>query len=153
MRNDLRWQDCLPAVNDEAIDTVEQRLGVRLPADYIECVRQCDGGWPHLHHFSYPDPDLGAVETSIGRFLSLSASHEGNLLEVLDWLSDQLPSGIVPFADEPGGDFICFDYRSGATPSVVYWMHERSGDEAVVTLAPTFSAFLDELRAMTPDAA
>ncbi len=146
MRSDLTWQDCRPSLSEEAIGSVEERLNVRLPADYVECVIQCDGGWPNPHHFSYPDPSLGAVETSLGRFLSLDSSKAGSLLDVVDWLSDQLPSGVVPFADEPGGDFICFDFRTSATPSVVYWMHERNGDEAIAQLAPNFSAFLDQLR-------
>src|SRR5579871_1529605 len=133
----LEWQDC-KSVSDEAIRAVEARLGVRFPSDYVECVRRCDGGWPKPHHFDYPDPALGPVETSIGRFLSLDSTRKGNLLDVVEWLSDQLPAQVVPFADEPGGDFLCFDYRGGGAPAVVYWMHEREGEEAVAPLAPTF---------------
>jgi cell wall assembly regulator SMI1 len=152
MRTDLNWQKCGPPLSEEAVHTIEERLGVSFPPDYRACVKQCDGGWPKPRYFDYPDPSLGPVESCIGRFLSLDENREGNILAVVGWLSEQLPPGVVPIANDPGGDYVCFDYRSGATPTVVYWMHEESGDEAIVPLAPTFSAFLDRLRSASPDA-
>jgi hypothetical protein len=60
---------------------------------------------------------------------------------------DQLPEGLVPFADDGGGDYMCLDYRNKPeAPGVVYWAHERGKHDSVFPLANSFSEFLDILQ-------
>src|SRR4051794_11548901 len=110
MRDDLEWRGCLAPPDDTTIRAVEATLGVRLPADYLGCVRRFHGGSPTPSEFSYVDPDLGPVRSCIGNFFSLSSARKDNLLAVRDWVRDRLPAQIVPIANDPGGDLICLDY-------------------------------------------
>jgi hypothetical protein len=58
-----------------------------------------------------------------------------------------LPQGVIPIADDGGGDFVCFRYTA-AQPSVVYWHH---GGRSVVPLSDSFSGFLEMLYAESPE--
>jgi len=50
------------------------------------------------------------------------------------------------FAEDPGGNFICFDYRKGVKkPEIVFVSHEEVGDEAVHFICDDFSKFLSSL--------
>ena len=65
--------------------------------------------------------------------------------------NDRLPEGIIPFAEDGGGDQICLDYRQGRRqPRVVYWSHEEEKDQSIFPLADSFTEFLAMLE--PPDA-
>ncbi|MBN8617065.1 MAG: SMI1/KNR4 family protein, partial [Deltaproteobacteria bacterium] len=70
------------------------------------------------------------------------------MAEVAEWVSQDLPRGLMPFANTGGGDLVCLDYRQGPTPSIAYWHHGRCGDEDEVTaVAASFTSFLELLHA------
>lgn len=65
---------------------------------------------------------------------------------------DRLPSNVIPFAETPGGDLICFDYSNDDTnPIVVYWDHElgfEDTEKSTCFVATTFEAFIESLYEM-----
>jgi hypothetical protein len=57
-----------------------------------------------------------------------------------------LPPRIYPFASDPAGNRIAFDYRNGdANPKIVFEDHEMEGEEALKFLANSFTEFLESL--------
>lgn len=79
---------------------------------------------------------------------------------------DTLPAELVPFAFDPAGNLICFDYKNDKNnPVVVFWEHENAGEkemllreeglteeqveerarENVFYIADTFTDFLNKL--------
>lgn len=53
------------------------------------------------------------------------------------------PAGLLPFADDTGGNLWAFDYRAHpAAPAVVFIDHEVEGDEGVTAVAPDFATLL-----------
>jgi hypothetical protein len=84
----------------------------------------------------------------LGVLLSFDEGDPENMLVTHEDLAPFLPPGVIPFADDGGGDFICFKYEQAeATPQVVYWHH---GEREVVPLADTFTGFLEMLHERPP---
>ena len=53
------------------------------------------------------------------------------------------PAGLLPFADDTGGNLWAFDYRADpASPSIAFIDHELDGEAGVTTVALDFSALL-----------
>jgi len=131
-------------IDPRQIDGAEAPLGIRFPVSYRSVLAD--------HHNSYGDADFAVPGTaygaSIGHWLSLRPWDQESVWSSLStWPENQLPQTVIPFGQDGGGNCICFDYRSGADPSVAVWYHELSGTDGLVTVAPTFDNFVGLLRA------
>ncbi len=145
----LTWEDCGAKIDEQVIELIEAKLKHRFPQDFRAVILECHGGHPKPACFSYYDPDIGSVETSVAELLSFDLKCRNNIVRTCRALSDWLPSGVIPFVSEGGGDFVCFDYRGheeGMAPVVVYWSHEREPETSIIFLCSTFSEFLKMLR-------
>lgn len=138
----LHWDNCRQSRSEVDVRRAEQALGVAFPSTYRDCVRECHGGTPSPNRFSFRDPDIGTMESSLAVLLSLDPDDPENLLDAHGRLAPILPQGAVPFADDGGGDFMCFDFSNPGEASVGYWHH---GEAQLVPLAASFSEFLDLL--------
>lgn len=68
-----------------------------------------------------------------------------SLVGVRQDTEDILPEQVVPFASDPCGNFLCFDYREGtAQPPVVFWSHDDP-QAPPQPVAASFSELLDKL--------
>ena len=141
---DKQWDGCHSPLGPGRIEAVERALGVEFPADYRECIRTCHGGHPRENAFWFDDPVVGRMGSCLGVLLSFTEGDSENILETYNDLRVQLPSRTIPFADDGGGDFMCFSYKAGTTaPTVVYWPH---GEADLIPLASSFTDFIDMLR-------
>ena len=145
----LTWSGCRPEADDQTIDQLEHQVGVRFPPDFRQVMKLCHGGTPEERcEFDYQHPQLGTVGSGIGAMLRLPLEEEDleSIVGTIAMLDDQLPDGLIPFATDGGGDFMCLDYRHDSNqPPVVYWAHEEDKDASVFPLADSFSEFLDML--------
>lgn len=58
-------------------------------------------------------------------------------------MRDRYPEGLFPFADDTGGNYWAFDFRTNATnPAIVFIDHEMLGDEGVTPASDSFTAFM-----------
>jgi cell wall assembly regulator SMI1 len=73
----------------------------------------------------------------------------GNLIETAMSMSERLPAGVLPIAEDQVGNLICLDGRDGRDGPVLFWDHEYEGDppdEAnLYEIAPDLPSFLDRL--------
>ena len=69
-----------------------------------------------------------------------------NLVSIYEKFKDKLPRDIVPFARDPFGDMICFDYRISKIPSIVFWRVDKGkSEESIDFICDTFSDLLSSL--------
>ncbi|MDM4772897.1 SMI1/KNR4 family protein [Solimonas sp. SE-A11] len=143
---DLNWFEPGSPLEVNEIEAAEEGFGVKLPRDYVEFVLVNSGGSnPDESVFEYLDQGKKRVG-NFGVLLSLSAEDEFSVFATLENLSGQLPDKVIPVVGSGSGDYVCLDFRGSDLPGVVYFLHERSGDFALVPLASSFSAFLDRLQ-------
>jgi hypothetical protein len=142
----LTWFDAPSPESDEHVASVENAIGYRLPDDYREFAKSYSGGSPHETDFEFSDSETGTFCASVGEFFTLSPDDDRNLLRWME-RTEFFPTGLVPFAGDGGGNYICFDFRSDTnSPSIVFWHSGRRGLENEVScVAKTFSDFVDLL--------
>ncbi|MFC3747335.1 Imm51 family immunity protein [Paenibacillus sp. GCM10012306] len=135
---------------DELIASVEEELGYKLPAAYIEMMKQHNGGIPRNACFPTEVTESWGAEyisiagiLGIGREKSYSLGGEfGSRFMIEDW---GYPDIGVVFCDCPsaGHDVVMLDYRKcgrDGEPEVIHV--DQEGDYAITYLAPSFEAFI-----------
>lgn len=71
-----------------------------------------------------------------------------SILQVFESIRQRLPERVFPFAADPFGNFLCFDYRTKDTPVVVFWDHEtafQSPNDALEFVCNGFSDLMNLL--------
>lgn len=138
-----------PTLTDEMVQQAETRLGLRLPAAYIELARERNGGIPLRRCFRTTFPSSWAadhIEVSMLLGIGFEEGIDGELGSaylVQEWGYPDV--GLVCF-DTPsaGHDTVMLDYRKcgpDGEPSVVYIDEDRK----IYTLADTFADFVSGL--------
>ena len=135
----VEWQDPMPAPSQEDIAFVERTVGVKLPSDFKDFCWHYHGG--------FPDPDeieiAGFGRTLVNQVLPFVDDNKEGIRSIASVSKDVegLTEGLVPFAEEPGGNYFCFDCRSGKQ-NVVFWFHEQN---TVFEICDSFTEFVEIL--------
>jgi hypothetical protein len=143
----LNWLEDGEGTDLECVRSVESITAVRFPADFIDFVMKNAGA-------SNPDESEFVIERfgerelfgNFGHVLTMGDSGSDSVLGTMRNLGDQIPRGVIPIVGTGSGDYICIDGRPTAQSTIAYFHHGRTGGEAVVPLAGTFSQFLIMLR-------
>ncbi|HHB2075694.1 TPA: SMI1/KNR4 family protein, partial [Bacillus cereus] len=113
-------------VTDHEIEQVEKYFNIKLPNDFIECVKKYDGGYPRPKIFDVPGQD----ENVFNDLLTFHIEDEYSIVKNYEDIKEELLDNIYPFANDPFGNFLCFDYRNNsALPTIVFWDHEEEDME------------------------
>jgi hypothetical protein len=160
--SNVKWRSPDEPVTRETIERAAKELGVKFPLDYIECVMVNNG--------AHVSPELFEVEGKekvFGTLITYDKDDDEFIVNVFKDYSDTLPKKVIPFAFDPGGNLICFDYKDNEEkPVIVFWNHEGAAEKAILInnegmnekqaeeaarrnvfyVADSFSAFLNKLR-------
>jgi len=143
MNNEIEWINKNEELDENEIKYVEDILYIKFPEDYISCIRNNDG--------AYPVPDTFNIqndEETLNNLLSLHKDKGNFLLQVYENVKDRMLEKIIPFARDPFGNLLCFDYRDDVQPTIVFWEHERAfnnKENAISLICNTFSELLNML--------
>lgn len=171
---ELSWTTHCELVSIERVVAVQHALGVQFPANFLECVLRFNGGRPEPHCFPFLNSQWNETEEGsfgalldfrepMDEYLKRIYRHDRDLwrdMDISPWwtiedenLLERPPhftSGLIAFAEDAGGNYICFDYRAGKSnpdPPVMFWHHEfHSGGEEPFFVSRNFDALLDLLR-------
>jgi hypothetical protein len=128
-----------PVASDAAVQEAERALRVRFPADFLAIARTRQGAEPVPSGIRLPN------DSSTGVLHLLHFEDEpgdSNIVNRIFPVQGVLDKGIIPFAEDVGGDLFCFNYReTPETPGVVYF----SVDTGVVPIADSFTDFVGKL--------
>ena len=81
--------------------------------------------------------------TAVSHLLHFQADHRAALVSRIFPVADVLEKGVIPFAEDIGGDLFCFSYRADYdAPPVLFW----SASTGPILLAASFADFLAMLR-------
>lgn len=137
-------------ISRELFESTLKELNIVPPKGYWEIVSTNDGGSPITSLFEVIDIDDNEMLVhTLGRFLSFISTGYDNILELHKDPPEFFPEGLVAFAEDGGGNLICFDYREGKdnpNPPVVYWNHEADIGKDVSFIAKDFETFIGMLK-------
>ena len=106
MRNDLTWPVPDDPVSAEYIIKVGRQIGYIFPSDYVECAVHNNGSAVLPYNF-----EVNEITRVFGTLLSYDKDSSENIVKVYHNYVSSLPKGLVPFAFDPAGNLICFDYK------------------------------------------
>jgi hypothetical protein len=135
-------------VTSSDLGVVERAFGFSFPADFRAHYLNHNGGRPQNNLFKKDDTVFVVSE-----FFPIKYGRANSLFEDVfrDLKMDQevLPKHLVPFADDPGGDYYCFSIREKDAGSVWIYRGEYSDDleRAVTYLAKSLPEFIENLEA------
>ncbi|MGG3283315.1 SMI1/KNR4 family protein [Paenibacillus solani] len=159
--SNVEWRSWDEPVTKIEVENVGEKLGVKFPLDYIEVAMNYNG--------AHVSPELFQVEGTekvFGTLLTYDQEDDEHIIEVFNEYRDTLPKWIIPFAFDPSGNLLCFDYKEHEdNPIVVFWEHENAAEketlmqeeglseeqteerarEKISYVAATFTEFLDKL--------
>ena len=131
-------------LDDELILQLEQTFGVTLPDHYKEMLKTRHGDEPLECEILDPQtqrPRMGGM----GRVLTAEPEDSYSIHNAVKYVAD----GVLPFAEDGGGNFTCFDYRQDrntTSPPVVFWFHEQDEESNCHQLASSFEEFILKLQ-------
>lgn len=140
MSNNLRWICENDSVEITTISKVEAIFGVKFPKDYIEIIRKNDGGYPKPNRYN-----LNSNEEVFNNLLSFDEEDSSNMIDTYNDVKDRLIAKIIPFAEDPFGNLICFDYRNNEQPIIVFWDHEKAFNDKESALSYLCNSFTELL--------
>ena len=108
MVGSIEWLFISKPVSEQDIASIESLLNIKFPRDYIDCAKENHGSNPSLQIYDFN----GHREAVFNSLLSFNPESSNFILAVYNDVKDRLPESIYPFADDPFGNLICFDYRS-----------------------------------------
>ena len=136
--------------NPQYIKKLEKDNGVKLPPNYVAFILRHNGADINVEAFEYDNPyypldnegaiffsEIQDIQCTIDDLLAINIDDPGYFYKEL-----------IPFGDNGGGDYICFDYRECNTdnPPVIIWFHDiLDNSERIVFVANNFEEFVDKL--------
>ena len=70
--------------------------------------------------------DQSRNEEVFNNLLSFDEEDSSNMIDTYNDVKDRLVEKVIPFAEDPFGNLICFDYRTNKQPTIVFWEHEKA---------------------------
>jgi cell wall assembly regulator SMI1 len=127
------------------IDHLESKYNFSYPKDIRNHYLTYNGGETEKYVFVDKDGD----EYIVQQFLPISSGNR-DVASILDNLRGDniLPEWLIPFADEPSGDFYCFSIKEGEEGEVYLWYHEVIYDpeDSYSFLANSIEEFINGMK-------
>ncbi|MEK0181796.1 SMI1/KNR4 family protein [Microcoleus anatoxicus] len=151
----IQIHESYPPIAIAQIKSLEQRLGMQLPQNYINFLLSHNGGFPEIGGFVYRS-EVGNRLGVVNRFLGIHSGKYDNLDDYLMLYKERekrIPSNLIPIANDPGGNLICLSIDGIDLGNVYFWDHDwESEDEAEVNysnvycIANSLEEFFQNLR-------
>lgn len=134
------------AGSDEAFQAVSARLGTSLPQEYMDFIREVDGGHPEIGSF-YRQDDRKNIYGGVDWFYTFFNPDIESIHTALDAWGKRLGAHSLPIGRDGGGNQIYLDLD---THPASVWLYLHDEDEARIRLADSLGDFLDGLT-INPD--
>ncbi|MGE7902932.1 SMI1/KNR4 family protein [Peribacillus sp. NPDC094092] len=124
--------------DEGVIASIERLFEIEYPDDYKMCVMKYNGGFPEPNIFNFGEGQQGVFNDLIS-----FTDNDINIGMFYEQFSSPALKGIVPFARDPFGNYLCFDYRNNySSPKIIFFNHE---EEALSQVCDTFSDLLEQM--------
>jgi hypothetical protein len=151
----LKIRNARPAVSREAVEALSRKLGLSLPAAYVEFLLASNGGsfhpWP-----MYPIDDCPRDASGLLHVLFNVGTGDSVDLAVQHGIHrGRMPAELLPVGSDPGGNLICLACAGERAGQVFFWERAFEADPDagqevgwgnVFRVAESFPAFLRGLR-------
>ncbi|MDQ0860819.1 SMI1/KNR4 family protein [Bacillus sp. V2I10] len=133
--------------SEQEITSVEEILSIKFPIDYRDFIKDHNGCSPL-------DKDVVIINSfreTLNYLLSFGDDNRPiDMLRTYENIKDRLIDNVIPFANDPGGNMFCFDFRElKHEPPIVFWDHEEAYEDpngAVTYVCSGFTELINSLQ-------
>jgi len=119
--NKNKWHFSDSKADRSVIKTFESQTNLELPKSYVRLAIESNGATPIMKKFHTQDGTLHIFNY----LLDWDKNQKDNIFLTYSSFSVEHEKNIVPFANDPFGNLICFNFiENTKDPSIVYWDHE-----------------------------
>lgn len=116
----MKWIGIRKLENEKSIELVQNKFGIKFPPDFIEVVKKYNAGRPTPS--TYDTARLKGKD--FGELLNFNLDQSFNIMHEYEQIKNRLPESVIPIAGDPGGNYLCYDFRSTMEPKIKFWDHE-----------------------------
>lgn len=136
--------------NENSLIAFSNRIGYALPNDYIDFLRDHNGGYVKNSICAYYKK--GEQKFHLTSLFGLGS--EDDLLTQFETYKNRIPSTCIPIGRDAGGNLVCLNLSKDNYGNVYFWDHEEElkyedGEITIndlYSIAGTFSEFLDSIK-------
>lgn len=155
MTSKVKWMFAKPSPLAGVVEDFEEEFGCKFPSGYKSITRVCNGGSPIPSFYPYARRS-GIIFNNLLSW-PYEADGEGShrVRDALRSLSGRLPKNVIPFASDPAGNYLCFDFNKTAVdsePLVVFWVMDREDPDGLdprQAVIPVCDSFSELVRSLT----
>jgi len=137
----------------DSVQRVTQETGVELPSEYLQVVLEYGCWYTPLGYtrFRFKHPVQGREDGILNVFFGIMPGHSYDVAKNFKTYRGRVRSGLLPIANDPGGNIICLSTRGGDRGSVYLWDHEQEtpgrvpSDANLYLIADSFEDFINRL--------
>lgn len=132
----------LKKLKETDIKKVERILGIQLPKEYIDILKEQNGGG--IIYNAFPSPKPTAWDDTSGYIDHIfGIGKDPGILDTPYYIQEwEMPENIVLISGD-GSEWIAFDYRHTKTNPPIIYLNNDSNE--IITVADTFSEFISKL--------
>ena len=131
----MKWKYVKKLEDINELKNFEFENGCQIPSYLRKCIINYNGGRPERKVFD----TAVSKGRMIKKLLSLNYGDVENIWDAYKCMQQE-DRDLIPFANDPGGNFICFNKDSG---EIYLWLHET---DTVEYVAESFEDFLGKLK-------
>lgn len=135
----------------EKIQNFESKMGYRFPLDYLEFLKNNNGGFPQKKVFLINDAQ---GQDSLSVFFGVDLANNYISIDYLyENFGDRFPNGVIPIGEDPGGNYVCINLSDESYGRIYFYDNEieNENDDGKLTwdnlylIAASFTEFLEKL--------
>jgi len=130
---------------DKEVSEIEKELNIKFPEYYLSVAKHNQGRTPEPCVFKVGEGS--DVFNHLLHFKNTGSYATYSILATTKVLSNFLPENIIPIAETPGGNYICYKFCADEQASIVHVNHELPIEhvDCITKVADNFSEFLNRL--------
>ena len=137
----MNWNFVKNTVSIDNLKKIENELSCSLPSDFVKTVTIYNGGCPEKVRYDL----LNVKEKVFDRLVNFDIKSKNNVLSIYQAIKKRTKSNLIPFGEDPFGNYICFLFENNNQYKIVFWDHEQEASKSITFISNTFSEFIEKL--------
>ncbi|AZZ95517.1 SMI1/KNR4 family protein [Hahella sp. KA22] len=107
------------------IEELEKRFSVKFPLQYLDYLKEYNGGHPEPDGFLFKDESDGSI---VDRFFGVDVEEHSDLEHYFSVYRTRIPNYMFPIGRDPGGNLILIGVLGDKVGKIYFWDHEEEAD-------------------------
>lgn len=149
----VKFSESGKKLKESKLESFEKKIGLELPLEYKSFLLKHNGGECDPCVFDFIENGEES-DSSISTFYAIGGIDDDyDLEENIDiYINDEkrLPDGLIPIAEDDGGNLVCISCTGDDKGKIYFWNHEEEDEDDLTAnlyfVSNSFNEFVESLR-------